>query len=133
MALTDNINIYDTLTASSNYNVTDSSIYNNNIIWDNSTWKTSGTTPIYSQPITSISPNSTYQTYPSLTVDGEITFNGEKLSEIITEIRDALYLLKKDKMREEKYKELKLAAEEYNKILNRIKAMEVVVGEDSIE
>lgn len=130
MALTDNINIYDTLTASSNYNVTDSSIYNNNIIWDDTTWKT---TPIYSQPITSISPNSTYQTYPSLTVDGEITFNGEKLSEIITEIRDALYLLKKDKMREEKYKELKLAAEEYNKILNRIKAMEVVVGEDSIE
>lgn len=130
MALTDNINIYDTLTASSNYNVTDSSIYNNNIIWDDTTWKT---TPIYSQPITSISPNSTYQTYPSLTVDGEITFKGEKLSEIITEIRDALYLLKRDKMREEKYEELKLAAEEYNKILNRIKAMEVVVGEDSIE
>lgn len=126
MALTDNINIYDTLTASSTYKVTN----NSNIIWDDTTWKT---TPVYSQPITSISPNSTYQTYPSLTVDGEITFKGEKLSEIITEIRDALYLLKRDKMREEKYEELKLAAEEYNKILNRIKAMEVVVGEDSIE
>jgi hypothetical protein len=67
-----------------------------------------------------------------MTVDGEITLKGEKLSEIIQEIRDALYLLKRDKMREEKYKELKLAAEEYIKILNRIQAMEVVVGEDSI-
>jgi hypothetical protein len=104
--------------------IDDSSVYNNNILWGNSgsnpTWQNNGTIPTYSQPIT------------SMTVDGEITLKGEKLSEIIQEIRDALYLLKRDKMREEKYKELKLAAEEYIKILNRIQAMEVVVGEDSI-
>lgn len=121
-------NEYKDLTASSIYSVIDSSI----MIWDNSTWKNSGTIPTYSQPITSVTPNTTLTYPPSLTVDGEITFKGEKLSEIIQEIRDALYLLKRDKMREEKYEELKLAAEEYIKILNRIKAMEVVVGEDSI-
>lgn len=123
------INEYKDLTSSSIYSVIDTSIYNNNMIWDNSTWKNSGTIPTYVQPITS---NTTIPFPTSLTVDGEITFKGENLSEIIQEIRDALYLLKRDKMREEKYEELKLAAEEYNKILNRIQAMEVVVGEDSI-
>ena len=125
-------NEYKDLTATSIYSVIDSSIYNNNMIWDNSSWK--NTIPTYSQPITSVTPNTINITNPpSLTVDGEITFKGEKLSEIMQEIRDALYLLKRDKMREEKYEELKLAAEEYIKILNRIRAMEVVVGEDSIE
>jgi hypothetical protein len=118
---------------SSIYSVIDSSIYNTSILRDNSTWQINGTIPTYSQPITSVTPNTTLTHPPSLIVDGEIMVKGENLSEIIQEIRDALYLLKRDKMREEKYKELKLAAEEYNKILHRIQAMEIVVGEDSIK
>lgn len=71
--------------------------------------------------------------FGNMKVDGELTFNGEKLSEIISEIRDALHLLKRDRSREEKYAELLAIAEEYTKTLNRIRAMEAVVGEDNIE
>lgn len=63
----------------------------------------------------------------------EIILKGEKLSDIISEIRDGLGFIKRDRMREEKYSELKALAEEYSKILTRIRAMEAVVGEENIE
>lgn len=65
-------------------------------------------------------------TVPKIVVADEIILKGENISEILSEIRDSLRLLERDILREEKYKELKDAADEYHKILKRLKSMEVV-------
>lgn len=70
---------------------------------------------------------------PAYALSGDVIFNGEKLSDIITEIRDALYIITRDKDREEKYSELKAAAEEYYRILERLTTMELLVGKDNVE
>jgi hypothetical protein len=105
-----------------------------NTIYDSTYW-TNTTSPIYTTVAspTTYTINTTNISPPSLKIDGEIVFKGENLSDVIAEIRDALLLLKRDRMREEKYAELKEAAENYLSVLNRLKAIEVVTGEDAIE
>lgn len=107
-----------------------------NTVYDGTYW-TNTPTPIYStipSPNTyTINTTSTPINPPSLKIDGEIVFKGENLSDVIAEIRDALLLLKRDRMREDKYAELKEAAENYLAILNRLKAIEAITGEDALE
>lgn len=112
---------------------------NSSVLYDGITWNSSQ--PIYTinPPTynTTISTPSTYttgtMTYPpSMKIDGEIIFKGEKLSDVIAEIRDALHMLKRDRDREEKYKELKEAADHYLRVLNRLKAIEAITGEDAV-
>ena len=129
-----------TITATTNEYIPTSVIdTNSSVLYDGITWNSSQ--PIYTinppNYNTTISTPPTYTTStmtypPSMKIDGEITFKGEKLSDVIAEIRDALYMLKRDRDREKKYKELKEAADNYLHILNRLKAIEVITGEDAV-
>jgi len=128
------------ITATSNEYIHTSVIdTNSSVLYDGITWNSSQ--PIYTinPPTynTTISTPPTYTTTtmtypPSMKIDGEIIFKGEKLSDVIAEIRDALYMLKRDRDREEKYKELKEAADHYLHVLNRLKAIEAITGEDAV-
>lgn len=131
MAITSKIDEYATY----------SSIFdtNSSVLYDGANWNSSQpiytvTPPTYnttiSAPPTYINTTMTYP--PSLKVDGEIVFKGENLSDVIAEIRDALHMLKRDRDREEKYKELKEAADNYLQVLNRLKAIEAITGEDAV-
>lgn len=125
MALTSRLDNY-TNTSTVHHNSLPNSIYDGTYqkILTHTEYDTIGSANTYT---------TTFPNPPSLYVDGEIVFKGENLSDIIKEIRDALLLLKRDRLREEKYAELKEAAENYLSVLNKLKAIEAITGEDAVE